>query len=195
MKTNRGPLTKLRLINLQRRALNTALLMLFLVMQLQGHAQKAILIGFYAGPYYDGTAFNNTATHGVPCPLDPYSYPKTSTWFYDHLAQKANDFAKSGFTAIWLPPMSKGSLGFRGPADHPEYIAGGIYDTGYGVFDHYDLGDKLQSGHYQTRYGSRNQLNRCIAMLRANGMEAYEDFVLNQVGITPNVTPGYSTSI
>jgi len=149
--------------------------------------KKVILLGFYAGYFYNGTGFDTTHTGNAPCPLDQYCYPKTATWFYDYLAKNANDFAKSGFTAIWLPPMAKGSLGFKGPIKKPAFLFGGIYDTGYGVFDHYDLGDKLQQGNYQTRYGSRMQLTRCIAMMRANGLDVYNDFVTNQVGIHATV--------
>lgn len=151
--------------------------------------RKVILLGFYAGNYNDGTILNTTATQGVPCPLDSNSYPNTNTWFYDRLAQQANTIAASGFTSVWLPGMAKGSAGFSGPVNNQKFIVGGIYDAGYGVFDHYDLGDKQQSGHYQTCYGSRTQLTRCIAMLRANGLDAYEDMVTNQVGIFANVKP------
>jgi len=151
--------------------------------------KKVILLGFYVGNYNDGATLNTTATQGVPCPLDSNSFPNTNTWFYDRLAQQANTIASSGFTAIWLPAMAKGALGYSGTANKMVYHSGGIYDAGYGVFDHYDLGDKQQKGHYQTRYGSRTQLTRCIAMLRANGLDAYEDFVTNQVSILSNVTP------
>ena len=158
------------------------------VINASAQSQKVILLGFYGGSYNDGTTINSN-TLGVPCPLDPISLPATNTWFYDQLAKEANTIANSGFTAIWLPPMSKGALGATGSGSNIKYYAGGIYDPGYGVFDHYDLGDKLQSGNYQTRYGSRTQLTRCIAMLRANGIDAYNDFVTNQVTILANVTP------
>lgn len=151
--------------------------------------QKVILLGFYGGNYADGTVTNTTATQGVPCPLDSNSFPRTSTWFYDRLAMQANDIATSGFTAVWLPAVSKGGLGFYGPSTNQKFLVGGIYDIGYGLFDHYDLGDKQQMGHYQTRYGSRTQLTRCIAIMRANGLAAYEDFVTNQVSILSHVKP------
>jgi alpha-amylase len=151
--------------------------------------KKVILLGFYAGNYNDGATTNTASTESVPCPLDSNSLPKTNTWYYDRLAQQANIIAASGFTAVWLPPMAKGGLGYSGPSTKQIIHVGGIYDTGYGLFDHYDLGDKLQKGNYQTRYGSRTQLTRCIAMFRANGLDAYEDFVTNQVSILANVTP------
>lgn len=151
--------------------------------------KKVILLGFYVGNYNDGTTIDTTATQGVPCPLDSNSLPKTNTWFYDRLAQQANTIASSGFTAVWLPSMTKGGMGYSGSSKKTIFHRGGIYDSGYGIFDHYDLGDKLQMGNYQTRYGSRTQLTRCIAMMRANGIDAYEDFVTNQVSTLANVKP------
>lgn len=155
----------------------------------KAQTQKVILLGFYGGNYVDGTITNTTATEGVPCPVDSNSLIKTGTWFYDQLAKEANTIAKSGFTSVWLPPVSKGGLGFYGTANNQKTIVGGIYDIGYGLFDHYDLGDKQQMGRYQTRYGSRTQLTRLIATLRANGLDAYEDLVTNQISILANVKP------
>ena len=88
-----------------------------------------------------------------------------SSW-WDHLARQARDFAVSGFTAIWLPPPLKGN-------------SGGFSD-GYDPFDDYDLGSKNQKGTIPTRYGSRQQLQRCAAMMRANGIDIYADLVDNQ---------------
>src|SRR5580692_2333074 len=88
-----------------------------------------------------------------------------SSW-WDHLARQAVDFAGSGFTAIWLPPPLKGN-------------SGGFSD-GYDPFDDYDLGSKDQKGTIPTRYGTREQLQRCAAMMRANGVDVYVDLVENQ---------------
>ncbi|MGA7265939.1 MAG: galactose oxidase-like domain-containing protein, partial [Stellaceae bacterium] len=48
---------------------------------------------------------------------------------------------------------------------------------GYGPFDDYDIGSKDQEGTVPTRFGSREQLQRCVAMLRANGLDVYLDMV------------------
>ncbi|RCH53882.1 hypothetical protein DJ568_15185 [Mucilaginibacter hurinus] len=155
--------------------------------------KKVIMQGFTMGPYWDGTAWDTAHTWGVPCPNDKQSLPQTDVWFYDRLSQKANEIAASGITAVWLPSFPKGSGGYYGFALKPKYAPGGIYDVGYGIFDDYDLGDKVQNGTLETRYGSRNQLTRCIATLRANGLEAYHDFVVNQrngLNIKP-VAPHY----
>jgi alpha-amylase len=87
-------------------------------------------------------------------------------FWWDHLAQQAQDLGSSGFTAIWLPPPLKGA-------------SGGL-SNGYDPFDDYDLGAKDQKSTIPTRYGSREALERCAAMMRANGIDVYVDLVENQ---------------
>ncbi len=48
---------------------------------------------------------------------------------------------------------------------------------GNGPFDDYDIGSKDQEGTVPTRFGSREQLQRCVAMLRANWLDVYLDMV------------------
>jgi alpha-amylase len=113
-----------------------------------------LLQGFYLGP---------GRIAGVPSPLDGDA---TIQFWWDHLATQANAFAKAGFTAIWLPPPLKG--------------ASGSFSSGYDLFDDYDLGAKNQRGTIPTRYGTREMLQRCAAMMRANGIDVYVDLVENQ---------------
>ena len=89
-------------------------------------------------------------------------------WWWDHLAAQANEFRKAGFTAVWLPPVLKTASGASPGAD------------GYGVFDDYDIGSRHQKGTIPTRFGSREQLQRCVATLRANGLDVYLDMVEHQ---------------
>jgi alpha-amylase len=107
-------------------------------------------------------AFYQIGTNGVPLPPDG---GMTTSW-WNHLAGQANAFRQSGFTAIWLPPAMKGGSGKA--------------SIGYDVFDDYDIGSKLQKNTNQTRYGSREELTRCVAMMRANGLDVYADLVENQ---------------
>ena len=86
------------------------------------------------------------------------------TW-WDHLAKQAADLRQAGFTAIWIPPVYKG--------------ASGKSSTGYDPFDDYDLGAKNQRGTIPTHYGTREQLQRCVAIYRANGIDVYVDLVEN----------------
>jgi alpha-amylase len=110
-----------------------------------------LLQAFYFGP---------GRVHGVPSPLDG---DRTIPFWWDHLAAQANIFRRSGFTAVWIPPPLKG--------------ASGTFSNGYDEFDDYDLGDKNQKGTVPTRYGNREQLARCIAVMRANGIDVYADLV------------------
>lgn len=98
----------------------------------------------------------------VPSPAD--GTPGV-VWWWDHLAAQANALSAAGFTALWLPPVLKASSGATPGAD------------GYGPFDDYDIGSKKQKGSIPTRYGKREDLLRCAAILRANGLDIYLDMV------------------
>jgi alpha-amylase len=102
----------------------------------------------------------------VPCPADHNDDPGVA-WWWDHLAQQAEAIARDGFTGLWLPPVTKAAQGMSAAA------------LGYSVFDDYDVGSKNQKATVHTRYGNREQLSRCAALLRANGLEVYLDLQLN----------------
>jgi len=115
------------------------------------------------GVLLQGFFFAPGKVRGVPSPQDgDVNIP----FWWDHLAAQAQQFAKSGFTAMWLPPPLKG--------------ASGSFSSGYDLFDDYDLGAKNQKGTIPTRYGTREQLQRCAAVMRANGIDVYIDLVVNQ---------------
>ncbi len=103
--------------------------------------------------------------HTVPSPFDGN---RRVPWWWDHLASQANSFRQAGFTAVLLPPALKTSAGAFPPAD------------GYGPFDDYDLGSKNQFFSTPTRFGTREQLQRCAAVMRANGLDLYLDMVPHQ---------------
>lgn len=109
-------------------------------------------------------AFFRIGSAGVPSPFD--TDRDDVPWWWDHLAAQALELRRAGFTAVWLPPVWKGSSG--------------TFSVGYDVFDDYDLGSKNQMGSVPTRYGTREQLARCVATLRACGLDAYVDLVSNQ---------------
>lgn len=92
---------------------------------------------------------------------------KNGTW-WDNLNSKAQELKTAGITGIWVPCPSKGNWG--------------ITDMGYGIYDHYDLGNYLQKGSVETRFGSRRELENMIAtMHQAPKIEVYADVVLNHV--------------
>ena len=112
-----------------------------------------LLQGFFFGP---------GRVAAVPSPVDG---DKTIPPWWDHLAAQANDLGSSGFSAIWIPSPLKG--------------ASGGFSSGYEVFDDYDLGAKNQKATVETRYGSREKLERCVAIMRANGIDIYVDIIEN----------------
>ncbi len=94
--------------------------------------------------------------------------------WWDSLRTKARELAGAGFTSIWTPPPSKGAFS--------------IYDMGYGVYDHYDLGEYKQKGNIEgvpssveTRFGSKDELIKMIAEFQSYGIEVYSDIVLNHM--------------
>jgi alpha-amylase len=96
------------------------------------------------------------------------------TW-YDSLKAHAAGLKQAGLTAIWTPPPSKGAFS--------------IYDMGYGIYDHYDLGEYSQKGNVgsgipastETRFGSKQELINMINEFHNKGMEVYADIVLNHL--------------
>ena len=70
-----------------------------------------------------------------------------------------------GITSVWLPPAYKGQ--------------GGIHDTGYGVYDLYDLGEFNQKGSIETKYGTKDEYLEAIQELHNNNIRVYADIVLN----------------
>lgn len=111
-----------------------------------------LLQGFYKLP----------PNNALPSPADGKPFVP---WWWDHLASQAHALAQAGFTAIWLPPVLKTSTGAESGSD------------GYRPFDDYDIGSKKQKGSVPTRYGTREDLLRCAATLRANGLDIYLDMV------------------
>jgi len=109
-------------------------------------------------------AFYQIGNEGIP--IAPHGGMTESWW--DHLARQAAALRQAGFTAIWLPPVTKG--------------ASGKASVGYDVFDDYDIGSKDQKGAVATRYGTREQLLRCVAVMRSCGLDVYADLVENQRG-------------
>jgi len=86
-----------------------------------------------------------------------------SLWTF--LSRSARDISAAGFSAVWIPPPTKGQAG--------------INDVGYGAYDLYDLGEFDQKGTISTKYGSKDELVECIKMLQAANVDVYADWVLN----------------
>ena len=113
----------------------------------------------------------------VPAPVDPQT-PHVP-WWYDWIAENARELKQVGFTAIMYPPVCKTQSGHFPTGD------------GYGVFDQYDLGSKPQCGSTETRFGSRERLQRSIAVAHACGLDVYVDVVMHQLSGGANATYQY----
>lgn len=85
----------------------------------------------------------------------------------DYLADLAPRLKSLGIDAVWIPPTPKNKNATN--------------DVGYSPFDAYDLGDKFQKGDVRTRFGSKDEYLRLVAVLHANGIEVIQDVVLNHV--------------
>ncbi|HSF54407.1 MAG TPA: alpha-amylase [Algoriphagus sp.] len=84
---------------------------------------------------------------------------------WNQLAESAQYLAEVGITSLWLPPAYKG--------------ANGGYDTGYGVYDLFDLGEFDQKGSVRTKYGTRDEYLNAIKAAQSNGIQVYADIVFN----------------
>jgi alpha-amylase len=83
----------------------------------------------------------------------------------DYLAELAPRLKAMGVDAVWIPPTPKNKNATN--------------DVGYSPFDQYDLGDKYQKGATRTRFGTKDEFLRMVAVLHANGIEVVQDVVLN----------------
>lgn len=97
-------------------------------------------------------------------PVDAANF--NGSW-WDTLESKASSLSDAGFTALWVLPPSKGNFG--------------IVDMGYGLFDHYDLGNYNQKGTTETRFGSRTELESMISEMHDEGIHIYADIILNHI--------------
>lgn len=93
-------------------------------------------------------------------------------WYYSEkgtlwrdVARDAHSLRENGITAVWLPPACKG--------------AHGKTDSGYAIYDLYDLGEFDQKGSVRTRWGTKQELIDAVKAIQDAGMEAYADVVLN----------------
>jgi len=81
------------------------------------------------------------------------------------VGENAQALADKGVTSVWLPPAYKGQAG--------------INDTGYGVYDLYDLGEFDQKKTVPTKYGTKDEYIDAVNRLQACGIDVYADIVLN----------------
>ncbi len=83
---------------------------------------------------------------------------------WKRLQDLAPELKRAGIGTIWIPPVTKGNS--------PQ-------DTGYGVYDLYDLGEFDQKGSVGTKYGTKKELLDAIAVCHRLGLNVYIDLVMN----------------
>lgn len=92
-------------------------------------------------------------------------YLPADSSLWNKISNDASHLSKIGITALWLPPAYK--------------AAGGVADTGYAVYDLYDLGEFNQKGTIPTKYGTKDEYLHAIEVLHNNNIDVYADIVLN----------------
>ena len=85
---------------------------------------------------------------------------------WKQLAADAPKLAQSGITGVWLPPAVKG--------------VEGASDSGYNVYDLYDLGEFRQKGSIRTKYGTKKDYMDALTALKDKGINIYSDAYLNE---------------
>lgn len=83
---------------------------------------------------------------------------------WQQLKKDAAHLQQIGVTNLWMPPASK---------------ATGTNDTGYGIYDLFDLGEFDQKGSIRTKYGSKDEYLDAIVALKEHGIRPIADIVLN----------------
>ncbi len=93
-----------------------------------------------------------------------WDVPAGGTW-YNTVKNKIAAWDAAGFSAIWLPPVSKAQ---NGP-----------FSMGYDPFDYWDFGNYNQQGSTETRFGSKTELQSLISTAHQHNIEVYADIVIN----------------
>lgn len=91
-------------------------------------------------------------------------YLKEDCNLWKQLKDDSTHLKEIGITAIWIPPCMK---------------ATSTNDTGYGIYDLFDLGEFDQKGSVRTKYGTKKELHEAIEALHDKEIKVYADIVLN----------------
>jgi len=83
---------------------------------------------------------------------------------WNSLKRLAPELKARGIDSLWIPPVTKGQS---------------AEDTGYGIYDLYDLGEFDQKGTVRTKYGTKQQLLDAIAACKEQEIAVYVDLVMN----------------
>jgi alpha-amylase len=95
----------------------------------------------------------------------PRAEGKEFQW-WNTIRQEIPGLAKTGFTALWLPPVHK-AANLMGPS------------MGYDPYDYYDLGEFDQKGSIPTWFGNKKDLLALIKEAHGAGLSVIADIVIN----------------
>lgn len=104
---------------------------------------------------------NHTMMQFFEWHIEPYG----THW--NRLKELAPILKEKGIDSVWIPPVTKGQSG---------------EDSGYGVYDLYDLGEFDQKGTVRTKYGTKQELLDAVEALSTHGIHVYVDVVMNHKG-------------
>jgi alpha-amylase len=93
-----------------------------------------------------------------------WDVPAGGNW-WNTVKSKLTAWDNAGYSAIWLPPVSKAQ--------------NGAFSMGYDPFDYYDFGSYNQMGSVETRFGSLSELNSLISTAHTKNIQVYADIVIN----------------
>ena len=93
---------------------------------------------------------------------------------WSEMANKMPELVEAGYTALWLPPPTKGSGGLS---------------VGYDLWDPFDLGSKDQRNSVRTRYGTEADLLNLMEVAHRFGVRIYFDNIMNHRAFD---VPGYN---
>ncbi len=109
------------------------------------------------------------AALALTAPAYAQPVPETIIQYFEtpwaEVTARMPEIARAGYTALWLPPPTKG--------------AEGTADVGFSVFDRFDLGDFDQRGTVATRYGTKDEVVAMITEAHKLGIKVYFDIVMN----------------
>lgn len=89
-----------------------------------------------------------------------------NTKLWKKAAEDAAALCTAGITSVWLPPAYKG--------------ANGAEDSGYTVYDLYDLGEFDQKGSVATKYGTKDEYIEAVEAFHKKGIQVYADVAISQ---------------
>lgn len=108
---------------------------------------------------------NGDDVNGVMLQAWYWDSPPDGGQWWDKLSRMMPQLREWGFTALWVPPPCK--------------AAGGGFSSGYDLYDLYDLGSKDQRGTIPTKWGTKEDLLKMVAVAHANGLDVYADIIVN----------------